>query len=236
LAGKNIMAGLWTSRFRQELFESRVLSTELIARTMAEHGPKILLNASAVGFYGDHGFDELDENAPSGVGFLAELCQAWEQATGRAKKAGARVVNLRFGVVMSGHGGTLKRMEPIFKLGLGGPLGSGQQYMPLVDLDDVVAAIIFALNDESIAGPINVVAPEAATNQDFTRMLALKLKRPALLRVPAWGLKLMGEQGAMALSSARVVPKFLLDHGFRFSSLNLIEILNKIYNSDSTRR
>ena len=236
LAGKNIMTGLWTTRFKQELYDSRVRSTELIARAVAKQGTKILLNASAIGIYGDRGDELIDEHSSSSTGFMADLCLAWEEATAIAKIAGTRVVNLRFGVVISPNGGMLKRLEPIFKIGLGGPMGSGQQYMSLVDIDDAIAAIIFALNDESLTGPVNVVAPEPVRNQDFAHMLGLRLKRPAVLRVPAWGLKLMGEQGSMALASTRVTPAVLLDKGFRFSSLNLIEMLNKIYGAVSSNR
>lgn len=227
LAGKNIFSGLWTARFKRELYESRVLSTELIARAMAQYGPKILLNASAAGYYGDRGEKELDEGSSVGEGFLAELCYAWEQATLPAQKAGVRVVNLRFGVVVSPEGGMVRRLEPFFKLGLGGKIGKGEHYMSLVDLDDVVAAIIFSLNDHSMSGPINVVAPEPLTNKDFTHMLGLKLKRPTWLSAPAWAVRLLGEQGAMMLASARIYPRVLLDHGFRFSCLNLCEMLRK---------
>lgn len=227
LAGKNIFSGLWTARFKRELYDSRVLSTELIAQAMAQYGPRILLNASAAGYYGDRGDSELDEGSSVGEGFLSELCYAWEQATLPAKKAGVRVVNLRFGIVVSPEGGMIGRLEPLFKAGLGGKIGSGQHYMALVDLDDVVAGIIFALNDNTLSGPINIVAPEALTNKDFTEMLGLKLKRPTWLTVPAWGLRLLGEQGAMVLSSARIYPRVLLEHGFRFSCLNWCEMLRK---------
>ncbi|MCA9507515.1 MAG: TIGR01777 family oxidoreductase [Myxococcales bacterium] len=228
LAGKNILSGIWTPRVKKEIFESRVLSTQLIAKTIIEHGPRVFLCASAVGFYGDSGEKEVDEHAKPGKGFLSTLCQAWEKATASARLAGVRVVNLRFGIVISPRGGMLKQIIPLFKFGLGGRLGAGHQYMSLVDLDDVISAIIFALSEKKMEGPVNVVAPESVTNNEFTRMLGEKFNRSNWLSLPTWFLKSLGEQSTLLLSSTRAVPQKLIDHGFRFSCMNLCEMFKKL--------
>lgn len=232
LAGKNIMAGLWTKKFRNEIYDSRVKSTRFIAHSMAklEHGPKILLNASAIGIYGDRVDQKLDEESSPGHGFMPKLCVDWERGTLFAKTAGIRVANMRFGLVLDEEGGMLKKLIPIYKLGLGGPLGSGQQYMTYVTRDDLVSQIIFVLENQDISGPVNMVAYEPTTNEEFSEALAKALHKPAALRTPASLLKLLGDQGEIALASIRAYPKVLLDHGFKFREhQNIEEVLKDIF-------
>ncbi len=228
LAGKNIMSGLWTKKVKQELYDSRVLSTRLIAKAMAESGPKILLCASAVGIYGDQDAKVLDENAPHGDDFLAELCQDWELATKDAELAGARVVNMRFGIIISKDGGMLKGLLPLFKRGMGAYLGTGKQFISVVAIDDVIAAILFALANDDLQGPINVCAPASITNEDFTKALSDKYKRRSFLRAPVSILKLLGEQSSLFLSSTRAIPKALLEKNFTFKKINFSQMIEDI--------
>lgn len=228
LAGKNIMSGLWTSGFKKGLWESRIASTRLIAGAMAElmpKGPKVLVCASAMGFYGDRKNEKLDEKSIRGLGFLAQLCEAWEEETRVAQEAGVRVVNTRFGVVVGSDGGMLAGYEKIFSLGLGAIMGSGMQYMALVDIEDVVRAILFALENPKVLGPINVVCPEAITNENFSKRFAHALKKKVWIRIPAWLLSSLGEQGKLMLCSCRAVPQALLDAGFEFSKPTITKIL-----------
>jgi hypothetical protein len=200
---------------------SRVDSTRALAATLARlrQPPPVLLVASAVGLYGSRGEELLDETSAAGSGFLADVCRQWETAAQPAVDAGVRVVNLRFGVVLGPGSGALARMEPVFRLGLGGKLGSGRQWMSWISLDDALAAILFVLDRPSIEGPVNLTAPNPVTNADFTRTLARELHRPAILPVPAPALRLaLGEMaGETLLSSARVYPSKLTAAGFRFA-------------------
>lgn len=225
LAGKNVAEGLWTDSFKRELYDSRVTSTKFIAETIAklDRGPKILLNASAVGIYGDRGDEELNEDATLGDGFLANLCIDWERATDFAKDAGIRVVNMRFGAVLDKSGGMLGKLLPIFKLGLGGPLGSGEQYISFISRDELVRAIAFLLERQDLSGPVNMTSRTPVTISTFTEILGRVLKRPAVLRIPAFILKLLGEQGDMLLASNRVYPKVLVHNGFSFGPYLSIE-------------
>lgn len=217
LAGKNVFGGLWTESFKRELYDSRVKSTRFIAHKMAKvNGPKVLLNASAAGIYGDRADQKLDEESHPGTGFLAKLCIDWERGALFAKEAGLRVVKMRFGIVLDKHGGMLKKLLPWFKLGLGSILGNGEQYLSYVTRDELVAMIIFVLEHDDINGPVNMVAFEPTTNAEFSQALAQVLDRKVHVRVPSLLLKLVGEQGAMVLSSARAYPKKLMDHGFNF--------------------
>ncbi|MBL8767624.1 MAG: TIGR01777 family oxidoreductase [Planctomycetes bacterium] len=220
LAGESIAGGRWTAARMARIRDSRVQGTRLIATTIAQlqHKPKVLVCASAVGFYGDRGDTEVDESSPPGTGFLAEVCQQWEAAAKPAQDAGVRVVWLRFGVVLAVQGGALERMLLPFKLGLGGRLGSGRQWMPWIAVTDAVTAIEVALARNDMKGVYNVVAPEAVTNATFTRTLARVLRRPAILPVPAFALRLaLGRFADEALlSGSKVLPKRLVDAGFRY--------------------
>lgn len=220
LAGANIAGARWTRARRQLLRDSRVQGTQLIARTIAECGarPAVLLNASGIGYYGTHPEGWVDEGSPAGDGFLAELCREWENATEPAATAGVRVAKLRLGVVIAREGGALAKMLPVFKLGLGGPVGGGRMWMSWVSIADLVRVVEQALVDPRLAGGVNVVAPAPATNAEFTRELARSLRRPAFLPAPAWALRLAFGQMAdeTLLASARARPRVLEDAGFEF--------------------
>jgi len=220
LAGDNIAAGRWTAAKKARIRNSRVEGTGLLAQTLATlaRPPKVFVSASAVGFYGDRGEEELDEASPPGPGFLAGVCRDWEAATEPASRAGIRVVNVRLGVVLARDGGALARLIPIFRLGLGGRLGSGRQYLSWITLGDVVEAILFLLANDSLRGPVNLVAPQPVTNRKFTEALGRALHRPTILPTPAFLLRLaLGEMAdEMLLASARVLPRKLLQAGCPF--------------------
>lgn len=220
LGGVNIAGNRWSPEVKQKIFNSRFQSTSLLATKLAtlEQKPSVFLCASAVGFYGDRGEERLDEASPRGEGFLADVCQAWEQATQPAQDAGMRVVNMRFGMILDRKGGALGQMLTPFKMGVGGRLGSGKQYWSWIALPDVINALQFCLNHSELAGPVNFVAPDEVTNLEFTKTLGKVLSRPTCLPVPAWGVKTaFGEMGQeLMLTSARVVPKKLIEAGFQF--------------------
>ena len=220
LAGENIV-GRWTEAKKRKVFDSRVEGTRLLARAVAElpNKPRAFISASAIGYYGNRGNELLDETSPPGTGFLADVCRAWEDAALPAANAGIRVAFLRFGLVLGASGGPLAKMLPIFRLGLGGPLGNGQQYWSWVSIDDLVAAVSFTLSHDDIHGPVNVVAPKPVTNSEFTATLAQVLRRPAFFRVPALALRLVfgrAPANEMFLASVRVQPKVLQKHGYAF--------------------
>lgn len=224
LAGENI-AQRWTPAARERIKLSRVDGTRLLSEELAKsrEAPRVLVSASAVGFYGDRGEEILDEQSPPGRGFLAEVCQTWEAAADAARQRGVRVVHLRFGIVLGAQGGALVQMLPAFRLGLGGRLGSGRQYWSWIALPDLFRIIDLALNEDRVEGPINVVSPAAVTNLEFTATLARVLRRPAFLTVPALALRLLfGEMARAALlASARVQPARLaqFEFPFQFSAL-----------------
>ncbi len=221
LSGASVAGRRWTPAYRREMTSSRVVSTRALATLLAglRHPPRALLVASAVGIYGDRGDELLDEASPPGTGFLAGLCAQWEAAAEPAVKAGIRVVHLRFGVVLGPGRGALGQMLPLFRLGLGGRLGNGRQWMSWISLADAIEAILFALEAPSLVGPVNLTAPAPVTNAEFTRALALQLRRPAILPAPAFALRLAFGQMAdeALLASARAVPTKLLSVGFRFA-------------------
>lgn len=221
LAGASIAGGRWTQGRKREILTSRVQGTELLARSIAALGsraPKVLVSASAVGFYGNRGDARLDEDAGAGKGFLAEVAKAWEAAAGAAARAGVRTVLLRTGVVLSPAGGALGQMLLPFKMGVGGRLGSGEQYFSWIDLDDLVGAILHALHEPSLSGPVNATAPHPVTNAAFTDALGRVLGRPTVLPVPALVVKgAFGQLGEEALLwGQRVFPSRLLESGFVF--------------------
>jgi uncharacterized protein (TIGR01777 family) len=222
LAGENVGGGRWSAERRREILESRVLGTKLIAETVAglRAPPRVLVSASAIGAYGHRGEEVCDEASELGSGFLADVCRDWEGATAPASHAGVRVVHARLGVVIDPKGGALSRMLPVFNLGLGGRIGSGEQWMSWVGLDDVVGAIHHLVMTESAEGPVNVVAPEPVRNSDLTAAVARVLRRPAIVPVPAAVVRLgFGEMGdALLLASTRAHPKRLMEAGFEFST------------------
>lgn len=211
--------------------ESRVAGTRSIVDALSKlaHRPAVLVSASAVGYYGDRGDEVLAEASGRGTGELAELCESWEREALRASELGVRVVPLRIGVVLGRGGGALAKMLPVFKLGLGGRLGSGRQWVPWVHLDDVVALALFAAGSTALSGPVNAAAPLPVTNAELTRALAAALGRPAAFAVPAPALHLaLGDLAAAVLASQRVMPKRALDAGFRFAHTDIAEALRDV--------
>ena len=231
LAGESI-SGRWNREKKVRILESRREGTRRLSEAMVrlDPPPSVLVSASAVGFYGDRGDEILTEESPRGAGFLSEVCAAWESACDPARERGIRVVNLRTGVVLSGSGGALERMLPPLRLGQGGPLGGGRQFMSWIALDDLLGIILFALRDESLAGPVNAVAPKAATNAEFTRTLARVLRRPAFLPIPPFALRLAFGEGAdeLLLASQRVDPKRLRAGGFAWRYPELDQALRHV--------
>ena len=219
LAGENIATGRWTPDKKNRIRESRVHSTRLLAESLAKlkQKPPVFLCASAIGYYGDAEDALQTESSPAGDDFLAEVCAAWEAATAPARDAGIRVVNLRIGVVLSDQGGALAKMLTPFRLGLGGRVGSGKQYMSWIALPDLVGAIRHAIHNEAVSGPLNGVAPAPVTNSEFTRTLGKVLGRPTLFPMPAFMARLMfGEMAEALLSSTRVSAEKLEQSGYRF--------------------
>jgi len=229
LAGENIASGRWTAAKKEAIRHSRVDFTRRLARGLARlrSPPGVLISASAIGYYGDRGNEVLSEDAEPGQGFLPEVCVEWEAAAEAAREAGIRVVHLRYGVLLSPRGGALARMLTPFKLGLGGVLGSGEQYMSWLSLDDAVGIILFALEEKGLQGPLNAVSPHAATNREFTRALGRALHRPTLFPMPAFAARLaFGEMAQdLLLASTRVEPVRLLQAGYPYRHRTLDETL-----------
>ncbi len=220
LAGESIAEGRWTDDKKRRIRESRVKGTKLLGDALANltKPPRTFICASAIGYYGDRGDEILTETSAPGSDFLAEVCVEWEQATALATEKGIRVVNTRFGVILDKNGGALAKMLPPFRMGVGGRIGSGKQWMSWIALDDVIGALMFALVDETLSGPVNFVAPNPVTNAEFTKTLGKTLSRPTLLPIPAFGLRLLfGEMAdALLLSSQRVEPEGLKSAGYQF--------------------
>lgn len=219
LAGDNVAEGRWTEAKKARIRDSRILGTTLLANALARLDPRpsTLVSASAIGYYGVRGDEVLDETSTSGTGFLASVCREWEAAAEPALDAGIRVVNARIGVVLASEGGALQKMKTPFLLGIGGRIGDGRQYMSWITLADLVSSLIFCLENEALAGPVNLVSPEPATNADFTKTLGRVLKRPTVLPVPKFALRLgAGAEMAdeMLVGGTRVVPAALQAHGF----------------------
>jgi uncharacterized protein (TIGR01777 family) len=232
LAGESIADGRWSESKKQRIRDSRVDGTRLLCKSLAlsPKRPRVLISASAIGFYGDGGDRPLDESSNPGSGFLPEVCQEWEAATAPAQAAGTRVVNLRIGVVMSPDGGALARMLTPFRWGLAGRIGNGRQWMSWVSLDDVVAAIGHALTEDSLSGPVNAVAPRPVTNAEYTRTLGRVLARPTVMAMPAFAARLAFGQMAddLLLASLRVEPKALTESGFQFRHPDLESALREL--------
>jgi len=229
LAGENISEGRWTGSRKQELLESRRTGTRLLAEAAARatDGPRAMISASAIGYYGDRGDEPLTETSAPGTGFLPDVAVAWEKATEPAKAAGVRTASIRIGLLLTPKGGLLQRMLTPFRLGIGGPLGSGKQWMSWIAADDLLGVFLHALGRDDIRGAVNAVAPEPVRNADFTRTLGRVLHRPAVIPVPAFALRLaFGEMADGAiLASARVVPAVLQASGFQFKYPKLEQAL-----------
>ncbi len=220
LSGASVAGRRWTAAYRKTILESRTLTTGALALALGRlrNPPPVLITASATGYYGSRGDEELTEESTRGNDFLSEVCELWEGAASPAVAAGIRVVHARFGVVLSPFGGALAQMLPVFRAGLGGRLGDGRQWMSWIGLDDVLAAIFHAIDHTEIAGPLNVVSPRPVRNSDFTHALGRALHRPAIVPAPAFALRtVFGEMAdETLLTSCRVLPTKLLESGFTF--------------------
>jgi len=234
LAGESIAEGRWTDEKKKRIRESRVKGTRLLGDALANlsQPPKTFVSASAIGYYGDRGDEILTEASPPGKDFLSDVCVEWERATALASEKGIRVVNCRFGIILDANGGALKKMLPPFRMGVGGKIGSGQQWMSWIALDDVVRGIKFALANDSIRGPVNFVAPAPVTNARFTKTLGKVLSQPTLFPIPAFGVRLLfGEMAdALLLSSQRVEPALLQTSNFLFQYSQLEAALRHVLN------
>ena len=228
LAGEPVV-GRWTREKRRRIMDSRVLGTRSIVEGFARaaHPPRVLVNASGIGFYGDTGDHVVDENSPAGRGFLADVCRAWEAEA--QKVTNARVVLLRIGLVLGRDGGTMKRILPVFRAGLGGRLGSGRQWMSCVHVDDIAGLALWALETEAISGPLNGVMPQAVTNADFTRTLARAVHRPAILPAPAFFLRaVLGDMSSLLLDSSLVRPAVAEKYGYRYEFADVADALDEV--------
>lgn len=228
LCGEGVAEGLWSAARRHVLTDSRLEPTRALVSAVSRAGlkPKVLVNASAVGYYGDRGAEPLTEQSPCGRGFLAELCAHWEEEALEAQALGTRTVLLRIGVVLSARGGALARMLPLFRLGLGGRLGAGTQWFPWIHIDDLTGIILSSLENASLQGPLNAVSPEPADNARFTAALGKALGRPTLFPVPAFLLRLLlGELSGLLLGSQKAEPRAALAAGCRFRHPSIEEAL-----------
>lgn len=218
LAGESVAEGRWTAAQKASIRESRVLGTRHLVEGLAKapHRPRVLVSASAVGYYGDRGEEELTERSSPGNDFLAGVCMAWEKEAFAAEEAGVRVVTVRTGIVLGAGGGALAKMLTPFRLGLGGPLGNGRQWMPWIHVDDLARLFVHAATTESIRGPMNAVAPEPVRNSEFTKALGRAVHRPAFMPAPYVGLRLLfGEFATVLFASQRVLPTVAMETGFQ---------------------
>ena len=217
LSGVGVGAKRWTESYKQQILRSRVDSVGTLARSLAEYGgPRVLVCASAVGYYGDTGDRIVEEDAPAGASFLADVCRQWEAAADPARQAGVRVAHLRTGLVLADHSDLMKRLRPLVQLGIAGRLGNGRQYFPWITLLDEIHAITFVLTHD-LSGPVNLTAPAPVTNAEFTKTIGHLLHRPTVLPAPAFGIRLvLGEFAGEVLGGQRAVPAALTAAGFEF--------------------
>jgi hypothetical protein len=228
LAGRSVF-NLWTAAYKESIYNSRILTTRNLVAALPVNTEAVLLSTSAAGYYGDGGEAEKIETSTGGNDFLAQVCRDWEAEAEKASEKGARVVRMRFGVVLGKGGGALATMKTPFQLGLGGPIGSGNQWFPWISLDDLVDAILFLLSAEECRGPFNFSAPEPVRQKDFARQLGAVLHRPAFLPTPAFVMKLvLGEFGRSLLQGQKVLPRALTDCGYLFTYPELQPALREI--------
>ena len=229
LAGDNVASENWSAEKKRKIRDSRVVGTRVLVEALkqAQNPPKILVSASATGFYGSRADEILTEDSAKGTGFLSEVCSEWENESSKAAEFGARVVMPRIGIVLAKDGGALEKMLTPFKFGVGGRIGSGKQWMSWIALEDLIRVIHFALENENLRGAVNATAPNPVTNEDFTRTFGKVLHRPTILPVPEFAVKLMfGEMGeTLLLEGSRVLPKRLPENGFEFKFTNLEEAM-----------
>ncbi len=240
LAGEGIGEKRWSAAQKQRILDSRVLGTDLLARTLADldAGPAVLVSGSAIGWYGPRGDEVLTEHSPPGTGFLAEVARHWELATAAAEAAGIRVVHLRTGIVLSRRGGSLGRLLPLIRLGVGGPLGTGRQWWSWVSLDDEVGLIRHAIGTPTVRGPMNATAPEPARNADVIRALGRALHRPTVLPAPSFALRLvLGREMAdeVVLAGQRVVPEVATETGYGFRHPDLASAVAAVVDHGTPR-
>jgi len=225
LAGESIASGRWTDEKKRKIRESRVMGTTLLSQSLARSAkpPAVFISASAIGYYGNRGDELLDEKSAPGNDFLAEVCVAWERATGEAEARGVRTVHARFGIILDQEGGALAKMLTPFRMGVGGRIGDGKQWMSWIALGDVIQGLKLVIEHNSITGPVNFVAPNPVTNSEFTKSLGEAVSRPTLFPMPSFAARLaFGEMAdALLLSSAKVEPKRLQESGYRFEFENL---------------
>ncbi len=236
LAGAGVGDRRWTAEYKREIMDSRVLGTQTVAAAMAQSpdGPRVLVSGSAIGIYGDAGDAELNEQAPVGKGFLADVVQQWEGATQAAAAAGVRVALARTGLVAAPNAGAFAKLLPTLRMGIGGPLGNGKQYWSAISLRDEVRALRFLI-EQPLHGPVNLAAPAQATNAEYTHALASALHRPALFPVPRLALQLaVGQFAGEILASQRVVPRVLLGAGFEFRDATVAAIVAEVMHPSST--
>ncbi|MFK7767966.1 MAG: TIGR01777 family oxidoreductase [Mariniblastus sp.] len=233
LMGESIAEGRWTENQKKRIRESRTLGTRRLvdAVIQSQSLPKVMVSASAIGIYGDSGEEIVEESHQHGTGFLTEVCEDWEVEANRLADHGVRVVNLRIGIVLGKNGGAMEKMVPMFRWCLGGKLGSGKQWMAWIHLDDLVAMIGWAIENESIVGPLNATAPNPVRNIELTKTLASAVGRPAILPAPKFGLKLvLGEFADSLFFSQRVVPAAALASGFQFKFADVESAISEIVN------
>jgi hypothetical protein len=232
LAGDNVASENWSADKKRRIRESRVVGTRILVDALCGlvSPPKIFVAASASGYYGPRGDEELTETATRGSGFLADVCAEWEAESDRAANCGARVVKLRIGVVLAKNGGALDKMLTPFKLGVGGVVGSGRQWMPWIAIDDLVRVIVFAINNRALTGPVNAIAPGIVNNHDFTKVFGDVINRPTIFPIPEFAIRLMfGEMGEqLLLKGQRMKPAKLAEHGFEFRYPSLKEALTHV--------
>jgi uncharacterized protein (TIGR01777 family) len=232
LAGENIAGKRWSEEQKRKIRDSRVKGTRLLAETLAglQRPPKVLVSASAIGFYGNRGDEALTEDSKPGTDFLSNVCKEWEEAAEPAARKGIRVVFIRTGIVLSKDGGAIAKMLMPFKMGVGGKIGDGRQYMSWIALSDECRVILHAIETESIKGPVNSVAPNPVRNAEFTKAMGAALHRPTIFPMPAFAARIaLGEMAdALLLSSAKVLPKRLMQSGFKFDHTDIHETLKSI--------
>ncbi len=229
LAGRSVF-NYWTEKYKEQIWESRIVTTRNLVAGIKEGQQGVLLSCSAAGYYGDGGEEEQLENSPGGSDFLAQVCKEWEAMAQQAEEKGMRVATMRFGVVLGKNGGAIATMKTPFKLALGGPLGSGSQWFPWIHLEDLVKAITFLMVNDTLKGAYNFTAPEMLRQKEFAAALGRSLKRPAFFPAPAGAVKLfLGEFGSSLLQGQKVYPKALLDKGFTFSYPGISGALQEIF-------
>ncbi len=231
LAGESIAEKRWSPSQKKRIHDSRILGTRNLIEGMRklDNKPRTLVSASAIGFYGEHGNEIVDESTRAGTGFLADVCREWEEELDRANLPGLRIVKIRIGIVLGLGGGALKQMLPLFRLGLGGPIGGGKQWMSWIHIDDLIALFLFSAKEGGVKGALNGVAPTPVTNAEFSKALGQALHRPALLPAPSLALRIvLGEMSQMVLEGSKVIPKRASEVGFPFRYTQIEEALNDI--------